>query len=490
MPRTRTLATVLTASALALAACGGSSDGGSGGGGGGGGDASGDLPECPIDALDGATAPVELVVWHSYVAKTQETLEALAQEYNDSQDRVEVKVESQGATYEELWKKYLQAASTGDTPGMAVLEDTNTQAVVDSQTVLPAQSCIDAADYDTSDFVPSVVDYYSVGGALYPASLNISTPLLYFNVNHFTKAGLDPEDPPETLAEVRDAAEAIKAAGVVDTPLVVNLESWFPETWLTGEGVSIVDNDNGRGDGTTEASTFDDPTVVELYEWLQGMHDDGLLLAIPNTGGVDAYLAMAGQNASMMPATSTAATSVEAFLGGETDVVEGIEGTEDAGPVDLEALDIEAALFPGISEPGKVQIGGGAWYISGTTPEQQAAAWDFMVWWNRPETQVRWHLDGSYLPFSLAAADDPAVRESWEGGDLSGKWLALSYTQLVEGVDPDFPGPLIGPYDHFRQANEDALDSMMLEDADPAEVVSSVAADTTDAIEQYNEETF
>ena len=31
---------------------------------------------------------------------------------------------------------------------------------------------------------------------------------------------------------------------------------------------------------------------------------------------------------------------------------------------------------------------------------------------------------------------------------------------------------------------------MMLEDADPAEVVSSVAADTTDAIEQYNEETF
>ena len=495
MSRTRSLVAVLAVAALGLSACGGSSDGGgsSGGGssgGGGGGDAA-DLPECPLDALDAATEPVEVVVWHSYVAKTAETLEALATEYNASQDEVVVRVESQGNTYEELWKKYQQGAANADLPGIAILEDINTQAVIDSETVLPAQSCIDASDYDTSDFVPSVVDFYSQDGVLYPGTLNVSTPLLYYNKNHFRKAGLDPEDPPGTLAEVRSAAEAIKGAGIVETPLVLNLESWFIETWLTGDGLPVVDNDNGRGDGDTTASALDDPATVELYQWLKDMHDDGLLLAIPNAGGVDQYLAMAGQTASMLPATSTAATSVEAFLGGDTSIADDAGGEVDTDDIDLEALDFGAGMFPGISEPGKVQIGGGAWYITNTNPpEVQAAAWDFIVWWNRLETQVRWHLDGSYLPLSLEAAEDEAVVASWEGDDLSGNWLAISYDQLVNGVDPDFPGPLIGPFDQFRDANENGLDDMLLGSAEPADVVASVAADTTASIEQYNEETF
>ena len=44
--------------------------------------------------------------------------------------------------------------------------------------------------------------------------------LLYYNRNHFRRAGLDPDTTPQTFAEVRADAEKIKAAGIVDKPFV------------------------------------------------------------------------------------------------------------------------------------------------------------------------------------------------------------------------------------------------------------------------------
>ena len=76
--------------------------------------------------------------------------------------------------------------------------------MVDCGTVLPAQSCIDADHYDTSDLRPAGKDYYTIDGVLYPASINLSSPLLYYNKNHFRRAGLDPDKPPTTLDELRD----------------------------------------------------------------------------------------------------------------------------------------------------------------------------------------------------------------------------------------------------------------------------------------------
>jgi sn-glycerol 3-phosphate transport system substrate-binding protein len=481
------VATALTF-ALVAAACGGD-DGDGGGSQEGSGDI--DLPDCPLEALEQATGPVEVVVWHSYVAKTKETLESLAAEYNGSQDRVRVRIESQGNNYDELWDKYLQGISSNELPGMAILEDINTQAVVDSGTVLPAQSCIEADDYDTSDLVEATVDYYSIDGALYPGTLNVSNPLVYYNKNHFRRADLDPEVPPQTLDEIREYAQQIKAAGVVDRPLILHMSSWFFETWLTGAGAPMVDNDNGRGDGETTESLVDDETAVELVTWAKEMIDDGLLTALPyRPGEIDHYLAMAQQNASMMLETSTAATTISAFLEGDDTIVQDVGGDVDTSDVDLNQLDIDAGPVPGLREPGRVQIGGGAWYITNTVPpEVQAAAWDFVKWWNQPDVQVRWHLEGSYMPFSQTAADDPRVQEAWTT-TRSGQWLGIAYQQLIDGFDPDWPGPLIGPYEQVRGAFEQAIAEMVVRGSDPRALLDRAAAEGTSAIEVYNREQF
>jgi sn-glycerol 3-phosphate transport system substrate-binding protein len=475
---------------VTAAACGGSA--GSGGDGSGGGeDRAAELPECPVDALEDAEGTVDVTLWHSSVAKPEETLNALADEYNASQDRVEVHVENQGTSFEELQRKYNQAIASDDLPDIAVLEDTQTQALADSGTILPAQSCIDAEDYDLSDFVPTLIDFYSIEGDLYPASMTPSNALLYFNRNHFEDAGLDPADPPQNLDEMRAAAEAIQDAGITERPFVWHMTPWQVEFWLTGAGIPLVDNDNGRGGEAATAAAFNNEDALALFEWLNDMYDDGLMLPVTNTPGqIDHYLAIGTQRASFSVEASSAATSVEAFLKGDLDASDLSEDGRVNADVDLAGLDIAAAEFPGIEEPGHIAVGGGVYYMMNTAPpEVQAAAWDFLKFVNTPESQVQSNLEGGADPIRLSTAELPEVRDTWEN-TLSGQWLAISFDQQQNGIDPEFPGPLLGPYTELRDALRTAVERMILEDVDPQQALDEAEAEVNEAIARYEDENF
>jgi sn-glycerol 3-phosphate transport system substrate-binding protein len=494
MSRFRTGATALAALLAAssvLAACGGgdddSADGGSDGT-----DSDGtpaiDLPECPVDALEGADGPVEVVVWHYQTAKPLETLEGVVADYNASQDAVEVRLESQGSTNEELQRKFEAGISGGDLPQLLVTDDTTTQVMADSGAILPAQSCLDAAGQTTDDLLEVAVDYYTLDGVLWPGSANLGNILMYFNVDHFEQAGLDPDDPPATLAELREAAEAIQAAGVTDTPLVHELASWKTEFWLTGAGSSVVDNENGRGGGeTTAANLVDNPQAMELFTWFSEMEADGLMLPVSRAAGaIDHYLAMAEQNASILIESSSAATSIEAFLSGDLDP-DSVEG--DISDADASGLRMAAASVPTMEEGGTTQVGGNAWYMTSTgSEEQQAAAWDFLQFMNTPEVQATMLTGGSYLPYVPAANDTPEAQEFYTSG-LSGQWLAIA-NESVQSIDPAFPGPLIGPYYDFRLAIEAAHDRLLIEGATPAEALAGAQEEIDAAIEVYNDGAF
>ncbi|MCU0270308.1 MAG: extracellular solute-binding protein [Acidimicrobiales bacterium] len=445
-----------------------------------------ELPPCPLDALDTATAPVEVVVWHRESARLLATLEELVSEYNASQDRVVVRLESQGTSYEELTRKFFETLPTPDAlPALILPDDTFTQTMVDSGVVLPAQSCIDAEGYDTSGFVEVAKDYFTVDGALWPASASLGTLLLYYNKDHFAAAGLDPEDPPDTLAEVREYAQAIKDAGVADTPLVHEFATWKTEYWLTGVGSTMVDNDNGRGGGETTAATLEgNAEAEELFSWFTDMRDAGLLLPVANVpGAVDQYFALAQQRASMLIESSIAATSIEAFLGGDTSVAEG-SGTDG---VEVSGLDLGAGPFPGLVPGHAAQLGASAWYILATTPpEVQAAAWDFATFLNTPAAQARLLVGGSYLPYVEAAVDEPEAAAYLRGeAGLAGPWLQIANDQLG-AIDPTFPGPLIGPYDQFRSDISAATDEMIFGGATPDEALAQAQASVTTSLEEYD----
>jgi sn-glycerol 3-phosphate transport system substrate-binding protein len=483
----RWLATPALVLSLALvgAACSGGSESGDGGDGG---QPASDLPACPIDALETATGPTDITLWYQISGQAADTLEAMVDDYNASQDRVRVTAENQGASYDELLRAYEQAIPGNTLPNIVVAEDTATQFLVDSDTVIPAQSCFDAAGQSTEPFADVAVNHFTVDGAMWAGTASISDLLTYYNKNHLRQAGLDPEVAPKTLDEVRTMAEAIRDAGVTPTPVVLRMDSWLVETQLTGSKQPLVNNENGYGDGETTEATFDTDQTRAVFDWISEMAADGLLLPTQATAGnQDHYLAMAAGAGSITVETSTAATTIETFLGGDTSVAEGVEAPAE---VDLDALDIGAGPVFGVDEAGKAQLGGNGFFLTDSgTDAQKAAAWDLISWWNEEPQQVRWHVEGSYLPFLDAAADSPEVQTFWDT-TMAGGFLKTAYDELTQNMDPDFTGALIGPYDKFRVAMREALAQVAFEGGDPAAAIATAKAETDAALELYNDTNF
>src|SRR5262249_49102486 len=158
---------------------------------------------------------------------------------------------------------------TKELPDIMIGEETTLRYLVDSGTLFPAQGCFDAEHISTDQFAKPAVSHYTVDGKLWPGSASMSDLLTYYNKNHFRKANHPADQPPKPLDDVRRMAEAIKAAGVTDKPVVLKLDSWFIETQLTGEREPMVDNDNGAGPGKTTKALFDNDTTTSLYAWIK-----------------------------------------------------------------------------------------------------------------------------------------------------------------------------------------------------------------------------
>ena len=163
--------------------------------------------------------------------------------------------------------------------------------------MLPAEACEEADDFTTGQ-LPVVRNYYTSEGVYWPGYTNVSEPVLYYNANHFRRAGLDPDEPPQTLDELREAAEALKEAGIEQAarpdpqrlvPRVVDHRA--PARRSSTRATAAT--------GSADESTFDNPATRELYEWIKGMADDGLLEGHSATDGqINQYLAVAQQNSS------------------------------------------------------------------------------------------------------------------------------------------------------------------------------------------------
>ena len=488
--RLRRTAAVMSIIALAAAGCGGDDDNGSEGASG-----AADPSECPVGAFEDESGVTTIKVWLSYVGSLRIALETIANEYNASQEKVKVEVEAQGNSYDALLRNFQAGIPNQQLPAITIGEDTNTQFMIDSGVVLPATACLEAdpdAAEQVEDIIPAVRAAYTVDDVQYPASMNVSTIVLYYNRGDFAAAGLDPDQPPTTLEEIRTAAEALKASGQSDKPFALKLDPWFLEQWITGAGETLVNNDNGRSE-LADAATIDNEAGRTAMEFLAGMNRDGLLNGVPGTEGqINHYLAMLPSgSSSMLLETSAAITTIDGVLSGQLNPED--LGQDAGADIDLSGLagdlDLGVAMNPGIEEPGKGQIGGGAWYITNTgTDAVQSAAWDFVKYFNSTPVQVKWTLEGSYLPILDSAKDDPTLKENW-ATTTRGKWLSTAYDG-IKSLDADFPGALIGPYDKFREHFRKAIEGVVLQNGDPAAALSQANADITKELESYAENAF
>jgi len=425
--------------------------------------------DCPTDALAKATAPVDITFWYSGLkASNIDALKALTDQYNGAQKKVHVTLQFQG-TYDEGADKYLTALRGGTLPNLVMLEETRVQLMVDSKSMVPAAACAKSDKYSFADFLPPVLKEFTVDGQLWPMPFNVSNPVLYYDKNDFRKAGLDPDKPPKTFADVLADARAIKSSGAAKSGFAWEMQPWYVEQWFAKNGDTIVDHQNGR-DGRAEKSTVNTDTGKQVFGFVKQLFDEDLAINVGrNESGTDTLLAVGKGDASMAIGTSAA-------LGTIYDI-------QAAGQ--FKDVEVGVAPLPGPSASnGGVQVGGGAIWIVGKDKSavEKAATWDYVKWLDEPVQQAYWHKHTGYVPLRRAAIAEPDVADLWKAKPT----FRVAYDQLTAS-HADQGGPAIGPYKEFRDAIRTGLESIVLKKVPVGQALTEVQKDADDALKSYND---
>ncbi len=345
-------------------------------------------------ALTSAQAQTQLDFWHAFSDEPRSNwISERAAEWNEQNPDFVMNVESRGS-YSETLQAAILGARQGDTPHVVQIYEIGSQLALDAGIFTPVAEV--AGDFDLSDYIEPVINYYTVDGQINSIPFNSSSPILYSNKTLMQKAGLDPENPPETYGEIMSACKTIAASGVSADCFGVSLNGWFFEQWLAEQNAPLLNSDNGRSDRATEANLTGD-AFKNIVTFLKELNDAGYYTytgALEDWDGSDAIFT---NQEAVFHITSTA------DLGNLT------AAAEENG------FEIGAGLLPiaDDAERNGVVIGGASLWLLGDKPaEEQKAALDFVLYMTSTENMVSWHKLTGYYPVRNSSVE-ALTAEGW-----------------------------------------------------------------------------
>jgi sn-glycerol 3-phosphate transport system substrate-binding protein len=434
------------------------------------------FPECPTDALESASGPVEITFWHGMNDVLEDSLIELTNAYNTGQDAVRVTLQNQTG-YDAAIDKYIQS-SPGSRPDLIQFPEYSLQTFAQSDTMIPVGACIEDSGFDTSPFLDRALEAYTFQGVQWAMPFNVSNPVLYYLRPKFEEAGLDPDDSPVTLEEMRAVSQQIVDTGAATYGWVLDSGpnsggGWFLEQWFARAGEPYADNDNGRTAAATEV-LFDSAAGVELMAFIQDMINDGLAVSIgDNASGQDTFLKL------IDPVADGAMTiGTSGALGG---VIDAIDGGLAPG---LSAADVGIGPMPGPSpEPG-VNLGGASlWIVDGKGDEKAAAAWDYIRYLITAEAQSQWAAQTGYVPVRSDALDIEPLLTTYAEDPR----FRVAYDQMVGDVESETSlAPVLGPQREVRVVTANAT-AAIFNGADVASTLADAAARANALIASYNQ---
>lgn len=424
---------------------------------------------CSPAALDKVTSPVTINFWESMPRANGQTLAALTQTFNSSQSKVHVNLVTQ-TSYNDTWQKYQAGLSNGQLPDVVQLQDTDTQGAIDTQSLLPVQSCMDGFHYSVGDLLPRALAYWNVNKVQWAMPFAISGPVLYYNKLAFQKAGMNPNQPPGTLPQMVAEAKTLKQAG--QGGMGLKLDPWHLETWLATDNQLFVNQNNGRTSRTT-AAAFDTPTGVQIFSDLNQMVTGGS--ASTNSAlGADAYdnlLGVGSGKYAMTIDTSAALGTIQQLLasGQYPNVQLGV------GPFPKFAANSVGGVEPG---------GSALWISKRISPVKQAATWEYISFLDSTASQATWSAGTGYIPLRTSSAQTSLIQNLW----AKSPEFKVAYTQLTTGVQSyATAGAVLGPYDDVRTAIASAEASMFVSGVSPSAALTAASNASNKLIGNYNQ---
>jgi len=327
--------------------------------------------------------PVEIELWHAMGGALGEATNAVAEQFNASQDAYNLTPIYKG-NYEETLTATIAAFRAGEHPNIVQVFDAGAATIIGAEgAVIPAQDLIEQAGIEfRDDYIPGVANFYAdADGKMVGMPFNSSTPILYYNVEALEEAGVEP---PTTWEEFEQIAPALKEAGYV--PMAQSHLPWiFTENFMSRHNLQFATNANGyEGAEGTELLVNVEPLKMhftKVKEWI-----DAGLFGYYGTGWGD---------------------NQAPFENGEVAMWLGSSGSF-GGLRQSTDFDFSATFLPYweavTEEPYHTFIGGAALFaMSGHPDEENEAAAAFFEFLSSADPQVFWHKETGYVPITAEA---------------------------------------------------------------------------------------
>lgn len=223
-------------------------------------------------ALVQASGKVTITYWHPWGGYWGEKHNAITEIFNKTNP--DIKVQTLTVPQAEIQAKLLTAIAGGNPPDLIHRWGSGDRGFFSKMFI-----CLDSFMEESKDemgpenWFPGTLDYVSFEGKVYGFLWVSVSEGLFYNIDMFEEAGLDPENPPKYWRDLEIAAEKLTkkdSRGRYET-----LGFQFPGV-LESSASGIADWDvywayrnNGRWwDPDTRKMTCTDPKNIEAWEWL------------------------------------------------------------------------------------------------------------------------------------------------------------------------------------------------------------------------------
>lgn len=325
------------------------------------------------EATKTADGKVEVDFWYSGGKTAVNVVQDIVDEFNESQDKYEVKTTTQ-ADYTETYEKLQAGIAGNNAPDMALLDVDKSRNLSEKNLIEDLSSYVEAdTDFNADDFLPV---FYNQGkdenSKLFALPAYGTTQVLYYNVEAFKNAGIDPE----SIKTWQDLADAAKKMTSADGSFI----GWEP-MWGYANLV-----DASLSNGASLLSEDGKTCLINSKEWVDvwesfrtWIHDDKIMKVNSGGQGWEYWY-----------------TTIDDVLQNKAGGYTGSSGDQ----ADLDFSIVQAMEQPGFNDNASAPTADALQLVmlQQSSDEEKQGAFEFMRYFTSAESQAQWSMSTGYIP--------------------------------------------------------------------------------------------
>ena len=323
--------------------------------------------------------PITLSVWAPFTGTDGDVLREIVNNYNETnEDNITVELDiMDNAT---LQSRFPSAVATGTGPSFVLVGIEYLNQYAENGLIEDISDFWETMSVDESNFYENVLAKSYVGDTLYGVPMQYNLQYLYYNKDIFEAAGLDPDAPPTTLDELKEAAIACTDTSKNQYGLGLPMDSTYYVEYLWANGGDVI-----SADGTE--NLLNSQENIDTLTWLQDL--------VINEG--------------VSPQGLTAVDADTMFQAGQLAMYT-------SGPWNINGLN-QLGINYGITaipagSDGAYSPEGGCSYMltAGADDATKEAVYKFMAYWLSDATLKEWSNRNGFPVWSYSVLEDEEIQ--------------------------------------------------------------------------------